>query len=126
MLEKVGCQLLMVYGCIKEQKGFLLGVVFWEYIKVVWKVVVIFVFVNGNIQCLQDVECCFWDMGVQGVMSVEGNLYNFVLFEGWSFVVWELVEEYLDIVWEYFCFLFYVWVYFFKLWYYMLQVYQEL
>lgn len=65
-------------------------------------------------------------MGVQGVMSVEGNLYNFVLFEGWSFVVWELVEEYLDIVWEYFCFLFYVWVYFFKLWYYMLQVYQEL
>ncbi|KAG2265194.1 hypothetical protein Bca52824_072273 [Brassica carinata] len=85
MLEDAGCSLLASdWGAIKEVRNALR----------------IPVLANGNVRCIEDVEDCIKETGVEGVLSAETLLENPAVFAGFRTTEWakgsEEEEGYVD------------------------------
>jgi len=98
MIEASGCQMLTVHGRTIKQKGQLTGMADWEAIKAIKAAVSIPVVANGNILYEADVDECIRKTGVDGVMSAEANLTDPTVFDKGEFRVWDVTEQYLEIV----------------------------
>eukprot|EP00047_Mylnosiga_fluctuans_P015831 m.49615 g.49615 ORF g.49615 m.49615 type:complete len:609 (+) comp6139_c0_seq2:858-2684(+) len=104
MIRDSGCQMLTIHGRNLKQKGALTGIANWKVISAVKQALDIPVLANGNILYHEDVHHCMRETGVDGVMTAEGNLSNPALFAGEHLLpIWQMVEEYLELVEKYPC-----------------------
>ena len=104
-----GVSILSVHGRTREMKGQWTGLADWDIIREIREVIPknVVMFANGNIQFHGDSEKCLEFIGVDGIMSAEGNLYNpaifmdpTVSFEERHPRIDRLAREYLEIVRE--------------------------
>jgi len=96
-LEQAGCQLLVVHGRTKEQKGRQSGPCNWDIIKKIKQALTIPVVANGGIQKFEDVDRCISYTGCDAVMSADAMLRNPAFFGNVHVDPCDLVLEYLQI-----------------------------
>ncbi|KAF8101479.1 hypothetical protein N665_0205s0070 [Sinapis alba] len=93
MLEDAGCSLLAVHGRTRDEKDGKKFRADWGAIKEVRKAMRIPVLANGNVRCIEDVDDCIRETGVEGVLSAETLLENPAAFAGFRTAEWAKDSE---------------------------------
>ncbi|CAG7860525.1 unnamed protein product [Brassica rapa] len=96
MLEEAGCSLLAVHGRTRDEKDGKKFRADWGAIKEVREALRIPVLANGNVRCVEDVDECIRETGVEGVLSAETLLENPAAFAGFRTAEWAKEEGYVD------------------------------
>ncbi|CAF1717025.1 hypothetical protein HID58_084967 [Brassica napus] len=96
MLEEAGCSLLAVHGRTRDEKDGKKFRADWGAIKEVKEALRIPVLANGNVRCVEDVDECIRETGVEGVLSAETLLENPAAFAGFRTAAWAKEEGYVD------------------------------
>nr|VDD28683.1 unnamed protein product [Brassica oleracea] len=96
MLEEAGCSLLAVHGRTRNEKDGKKFRADWGAIKEVREALRIPVLANGNVRCVEDVDDCIRETGVEGVLSAETLLENPAAFAGFRTAAWAKEEGYVD------------------------------
>ncbi|XP_010444679.1 PREDICTED: tRNA-dihydrouridine(16/17) synthase [NAD(P)(+)]-like [Camelina sativa] len=93
MLEDAGCSLLAVHGRTRDEKDGKKFRADWSAIKEVKNALRIPVLANGNVRCIEDVDDCIEETGVEGVLSAETLLENPAVFAGFRTAEWAADNE---------------------------------
>ncbi|CAN8264143.1 unnamed protein product [Cochlearia groenlandica] len=93
MLEDAGCSLLAVHGRTRDEKDGKKFRADWSAIKEVKNAMRIPVLANGNVRCIEDVDDCIKETGVEGVLSAETLLENPAVFAGFRTAEWAKESE---------------------------------
>ncbi|XP_010484529.1 PREDICTED: tRNA-dihydrouridine(16/17) synthase [NAD(P)(+)]-like [Camelina sativa] len=93
MLEDAGCSLLAVHGRTRDEKDGKKFRADWSAIKEVRNALRIPVLANGNVRCIEDVDNCIEETGVEGVLSAETLLENPAVFAGFRTAEWAADNE---------------------------------
>ncbi|EFH41276.1 nitrogen regulation family protein [Arabidopsis lyrata subsp. lyrata] len=93
MLEDAGCSLLAVHGRTRDEKDGKKLRADWSAIKEVKNALRIPVLGNGNVRCIEDVDNCIKETGVEGVLSAETLLENPAAFAGFRTAEWVSENE---------------------------------
>ncbi|KAL9815720.1 putative tRNA-dihydrouridine(16/17) synthase (NAD(P)(+)) [Arabidopsis thaliana] len=88
-----GCSLLAVHGRTRDEKDGKKFRADWSAIKEVKNAMRIPVLANGNVRCIEDVDNCIKETGVEGVLSAETLLENPAAFAGFRTAEWAKDNE---------------------------------